>query len=94
MEPVAAEPHARVIRLVAVLWLAGMDHEQPQQQALIGTTFVGNFGDTSFGNVLPAGLAEAEVAADLTAVGSLEGGGDLGTWIQCIVPNPHHYCFY
>ena len=41
-------------------------------------TFGGSFGDISFGNVLPAGMDEASVAADLSAVGSLAGGGDLG----------------
>ena len=36
------------------------------------------FGDISFGNVLPAGLGEEELAADLTVVGSLLGGVELG----------------
>ena len=36
------------------------------------------FGDISFGNVLPAGLSEEELAADLTVVGSLLGGVEFG----------------
>ena len=51
-------------------------------------TFGGSFGDISFGNVLPAGLSEVEVAADLSAVGSLAGGGDLGDVDVVYVPEP------
>lgn len=36
------------------------------------------FGDISFGNVLPAGLSEEEVAADLSVAGALTGGVELG----------------
>ena len=41
-------------------------------------TFGGDFGSLSFGNVLAAGIAEDALANDLTVVGSLAGGGDLG----------------
>ena len=51
-------------------------------------TFGGSFGSISFGNVLPAGLTEDEVATDLSAVGSLEGGGDLGEVDLVFVPEP------
>ena len=51
-------------------------------------TFGGSFGDISFGNVMPAGLSEADVNADLTAVGSLEGGGELGPVDLIYIPEP------
>ena len=51
-------------------------------------TFGGSFGSIRFGNVLPAGIAEGEIAADLSAVGSLAGGGDLGNVDLVYVPEP------
>ena len=51
-------------------------------------TFGGSFGDISFGNVMPAGMSEAEVNADLSAVGSLEGGGELGPVDLIYIPEP------
>ena len=51
-------------------------------------TFGGSFGTTSFGNVLPASLSQEEVLADLSAVGSLAGGGDLGDVDLIYVPEP------
>ena len=41
-------------------------------------TFGGSFGAISFGNVAQAGLTADFLLGDLTAVGSLAGGGDLG----------------
>ena len=51
-------------------------------------TFGGTFGSISFGSVLPAGLAEEDLAADLSAVGSLAGGGALGEVDLIYVPEP------
>ena len=51
-------------------------------------TFGGSFGNITFGNVLPAGMSEADVTADLTAVGSLAGGGDLGDVDLVFIPEP------
>ena len=51
-------------------------------------TFGGSFGAISFGNVLPAGLSEDAIAADLSAVGSLAGGGDLGNVDLVYIPEP------
>ena len=51
-------------------------------------TFGGSFGSISFGSVLPTNLTEAEVNADLSAVGSLAGGGDLGNVDLIYVPEP------
>ena len=55
---------------------------------LFKATFGGSFGSISFGNVLPAGIAENDVAADLSVVGSLAGGGDLGNVDLVYVPEP------
>ena len=51
-------------------------------------TFGGSFGSISFGNVLPADLSKEAVTADLSAVGSLAGGGDLGEVDLIYVPEP------
>ena len=51
-------------------------------------SFGSSFGSISFGNVLPPGIAEGEIAADLSAVGSLAGGGDLGNVDLIYVPEP------
>ena len=49
-------------------------------------TFGGSFGSISFGHILPAGLAEDDVRADLSAAGSLAGGGGLGDVDLVYVP--------
>ena len=51
-------------------------------------TFGGSFGSLSFGIVAQAGLSEEFMLADLTAVGSLAGGGDLGAVDLIYVPEP------
>ena len=51
-------------------------------------TFGGSFGSISFGNVLESGLAEEAVAGDLSVVGSLAGGGDLGDVDLIYIPEP------
>jgi hypothetical protein len=51
-------------------------------------TFGGSFGSLSFGNVAAAGLSEEFLLGDLTAVGSLAGGGDLGNVDLIYVPEP------
>jgi len=53
-------------------------------------TFGSMFGAISFGNVLAPGMSSADVIADLTAVGSLAGGGDLGAvdLVYMGVPEP------
>ena len=55
---------------------------------LFKATFGSSFGSISFGNVLSAGIAEGDLADDLTAVGSLAGGGDLGDVDLVYVPEP------
>jgi hypothetical protein len=51
-------------------------------------TFGGSFGSLSFGTVAQAGLSEEFVRGDLSAVGSLSGGGDLGAVDLIYVPEP------
>ena len=51
-------------------------------------TFGSSFGSLSFGNVAQTGLSEDFVLNDLTAVGSLAGGGDLGAVDLIYVPEP------
>ena len=51
-------------------------------------TFGSSFGSLSFGNVAQPGLSEEFVAGDLTVVGSLAGGGDLGNVDLIYVPEP------
>ena len=55
---------------------------------LFKATFGGSFGNISFGNVLPTGLSAGDVTADVSAVGSLSGGGDLGQVDLIYIPEP------
>ena len=49
-------------------------------------TFGGSFGSLSFGNIAQPGLQESFVLGDLSVVGSLAGGGDLGAVDFIYVP--------
>ena len=51
-------------------------------------TFGGSFGSLSFGNVAQTGLSQEYVLSDLSVVGSLSGGGDLGEVDLIYVPEP------
>lgn len=51
-------------------------------------TFGSSFGSLSFGRVAQAGLSEEFLADDLTVVGSLAGGGELGDVDLIYVPEP------
>ena len=51
-------------------------------------TFGSSFGSLSFGNVAERGLAEEFLLNDLSVVGSLQGGGDLGEVDLIYVPEP------
>ena len=51
-------------------------------------TFGSSFGSLSFGNVAQPGLSEDFLLNDLTVVGSLAGGGDLGEVDLVYVPEP------
>jgi hypothetical protein len=51
-------------------------------------TFGSTFGAISFGNVLAPGILQDALAADLSVVGSLNGGGALGPVDLVYVPEP------
>jgi len=51
-------------------------------------TFGSSFGSLSFGNVAQTGLSEEFVLGDLTVIGSLADGGDLGNVDLIYVPEP------
>ena len=51
-------------------------------------TFGSSFGSLSFGNVAQVGLSEEFVRNDLSVIGSLAGGGDLGNVDLIYVPEP------
>jgi hypothetical protein len=51
-------------------------------------TFGSSFGNISFGAVAQAGLSKDMIMGDLTVVGSLAGGGDLGSVDLIYVPEP------
>ena len=51
-------------------------------------TFGSSFGSLSFGNVAQPGLSEDFVLNDLTVLGSLAGGGDLGDVDLIYIPEP------
>ena len=56
-------------------------------------TFGGSFGSVSLGNVAQTGLTETFLLGDLTVVGSLSGGGDLGEVDLVYVPEPSTIAF-
>ena len=65
--------------------------EYDSDNNIFKATFGSSFGSLSFGNVAQPGLSEAFVMNDLTVVGSLAGGGDLGAVdlaYLCIIPEP------
>ena len=51
-------------------------------------TFGGSFGSISFGNVLEPRIERSALVNDLSAIGSLAGGGDLGDVDLVYVPEP------
>jgi hypothetical protein len=51
-------------------------------------TFGGSFGSLTFGQVAQTGLSQEFLLGDLTVVGSLAGGGDLGNVDLIYVPEP------
>jgi hypothetical protein len=51
-------------------------------------TFGSSFGSLTFGNVAQPGLSQEFVLNDLTIIGSLAGGGDLGDVDLIYVPEP------
>ena len=62
------------------------DHDSDDN--IFKATFGSSFGGLSFGKVAQSGLSEPFVLGDLTVVGSLAGGGDLGEVNLVYVPEP------
>jgi hypothetical protein len=66
----------------------GGDFDNDADDNIFKATFGSSFGSLSFGNVAQPGLSEDFVADDLTVVGSLAGGGELGDVDLIYVPEP------
>ncbi len=66
----------------------GGSFDNDSDNNIFKATFGSSFGSLSFGNVAQTGLAEQFVLADLSVVGSLAGGGDLGAVDLIYVPEP------
>ena len=66
----------------------GGSFDNDSDSNIFKATFGSSFGTLSFGNVAQTGLAEDFVLNDLTVVGSLAGGGDLGNVDLVYVPEP------
>ena len=66
----------------------GGSFDNDSDNNIFKATFYGSFGSLSFGNVAQSGLSMEFVANDLTVVGSLMGGGDLGAIDCCYLPEP------
>jgi hypothetical protein len=66
----------------------GGDFDNDSDDNIFKATFGTSFGSLSFGTVAQAGLSEEFVIDDLTAVGSLAGGGELGAVDLRYVPEP------
>lgn len=63
-----------------------LDHDA--NNSVFKSTVGSSLGSLSFGSVAQAGLSEEFVLNDLTVVGSLAGGGDLGDVDLVYVPEP------
>jgi hypothetical protein len=66
----------------------GGSFDNDADQNIFKATFGGSFGALSFGQVAPAGLSEEFLRGDLSVVGSLAGGGDLGPVDLIYIPEP------
>ena len=66
----------------------GGSFDNDSDNNIFKATFGSSFGSLSFGLVAQTGLSEDFVANDLTVVGSLAGGGDLGAVDLIYVPEP------
>ena len=76
---------ARTVALAGLIVCIGPWAQSPGWAAQVGHW---TFASLSFGNVAQAGLAEPFLLDDLTVVGSLAGGGDLGPVDLIYVPEP------
>jgi hypothetical protein len=66
----------------------GGSFDNDSDNNIFKATFGSSFGSLSFGNVAAAGLSEEFLLGDLTVIGSLAGGGELGAVDLIYVPEP------
>jgi hypothetical protein len=66
----------------------GGSFDNDSDNNIFKATFGSSFGSLSFSNVAQTGLSEEFVRNDLTVIGSLAGGGDLGNVDLIYVPEP------
>jgi hypothetical protein len=66
----------------------GGDFDTDTDTNIFKATFGQSFGSLSFGRVAEAGLSEEFVTGDLTVIGSLAGGGELGPVDLIYIPEP------
>jgi hypothetical protein len=66
----------------------GGSFDNDSDNNIFKATFGSSFGSLSFGNVAQPGLSQQFVVNDLTAVGSLAGGGALGPVDLVYIPEP------
>jgi hypothetical protein len=66
----------------------GGSFDNDTDKNIFKATFGDSFGAISFGNVAPGGLQQDFLVQDLTVVGSLLGGGALGSVDLVFIPEP------
>jgi hypothetical protein len=66
----------------------GGSFDNDADRNIFKATFGSSFRSLSFGNVAQAGLTEDFLLGDLSVIGSLAGGGDLGVVDLIYVPEP------
>ena len=66
----------------------GGSFDNDKDNNIFKATFGSSFGSISFGAVAQTALAESFVLNDWTVVGSVAGGGDLGSVDLIYVPEP------
>ena len=66
----------------------GGNFDNDADNNIFKATFGSSFGSVSFGKVAQAGLSQQFILGDLTVVGSLAGGGDLGAVDLLWPPEP------
>jgi hypothetical protein len=71
-------------------WAQNLDgsFDNHSEDNIFKATFGSSFGSLSFGMVAMIGLSEEFLLNDLTVVGSLDGGGDLGNVDLFYLPEP------
>jgi hypothetical protein len=66
----------------------GGDFDNDSDNNIFKATFGSSFGSLSFGKIAQPGLSQEFVLGDLTVIGSLEGGGEVGPVDLIYIPEP------